>query len=102
MSWTTGTHILPSHQSFGKLIPFVLFFQFALHEATFFLVRLLQQFTGFVLEKSENVQPPAEWATCDGLQRTEKVYPATHLTMYVKVSFFLNFPIFGIRMTFFV
>lgn len=26
LSWTTGTHILPSHQSFGKLIPFVLFF----------------------------------------------------------------------------
>jgi len=58
--------------------------QFAYHEATFFLVRLLQQFTGYTLEKSENIQPPPEWATCDGLKATEKVYPATHLTMFVK------------------
>jgi hypothetical protein len=67
-------------------------FQFAYHEATFFLARLLQQFTGFTLERSENIQPPPEWATCDGLKATEKVCPATHLTMYVKasVSFFLN------------
>ena len=67
-------------------------FQFAYHEASFFLVRLLQQFTGFTLEKSENVQPPAEWAACDGLKGTDKVYPGAHLTMYVKVSvFFLDF-----------
>jgi len=58
--------------------------QFAYHEATFFLVRLLQQFTGFTLDKSENIQPPAEWAACDGLKGTEKVYPASHLTMYIR------------------
>jgi hypothetical protein len=53
----------------------------------------LQQFTGFALDKSENIQPPMEWAACDGLKGTEKVYPASHLTMYVKVRalfFFLN------------
>jgi hypothetical protein len=55
---------------------------------TFFLVRLLQQFTGFTLEKSENIQPPAEWAACGGLKATEKVYPTSHLTMYIKVSVF--------------
>ncbi|KAF8164774.1 cytochrome P450 monooxygenase pc-2 [Crassisporium funariophilum] len=58
--------------------------QFAYHEATFFLVRLLQQFTGFALNTSENKQPPAEWAECPGLKATEKVFPGAHLTMYVK------------------
>ncbi|KAF8810019.1 cytochrome P450 [Phlegmacium glaucopus] len=58
--------------------------QFAYHEATFFLIRLLQQFTGFSLDKSENLQPPADWATCDDLRATEKVYPASRLTLYVK------------------
>ena len=59
--------------------------QFAYHEATYFLVRLLQQFTGFALEQSENLKTPAEWAGCDGLKGTEKVFPASHLTMYIKV-----------------
>ncbi|KAF8810034.1 cytochrome P450 monooxygenase pc-3, partial [Phlegmacium glaucopus] len=58
--------------------------QFAYHEATFFLIRLLQQFTGFTLDKSENLQPPADWAACGGLKATEKVCPAWHLTLYVK------------------
>jgi hypothetical protein len=67
--------------------------QFAYHETTFFLVRLLQQFTGFALNKSENLQPPAEWAACDGLKGTEKVYPASHLMMYVRVSVLFLEPI---------
>ncbi|KAF8959368.1 cytochrome P450 [Flammula alnicola] len=58
--------------------------QFAYHEATFYLVRLLQQFTGFTLDKSTNIQPPAEWASCGGLKATEKVHPMSHLTMYIK------------------
>ena len=62
--------------------------QFAYHEAIFYLVRLLQQFTGFQLEMSENVQPPPEWAACDGLKATEKVYLAAALITYVKVSVF--------------
>ena len=61
--------------------------QFAYHEATYFIIRLLQEFTGFALDKSENLQIPTEWATCEGLQGTEKVFPATHLTLHVKVSF---------------
>ena len=71
-------------------------FQFAYHEATFFLVRLLQQFTGFTLEKSENIQPPAEWAACDGLKATEKVYPTSHLTMYVNVSVIFIYQYMGL------
>ncbi|KAF8816540.1 cytochrome P450 [Phlegmacium glaucopus] len=58
--------------------------QFAYHEATYFLIRLLQQFTGFALDKSENLQPPADWAACDGMKGTEKVVPAAHLTLYVR------------------
>ena len=78
-------HILESLQSNNNIL--ISFFKkFAYHEATFFLVRLLQQFTGFTLEKSENIQPPAEWASCDGLKGSEKVFPASHLTMYIKVS----------------
>ena len=60
--------------------------QFAYHEATYFVIRLLQQFTGFTLEKSENLSIPADWAGCDGLKGTEKVCPSSHLTMYVKAS----------------
>jgi hypothetical protein len=60
--------------------------QFAYHEATYFLVRLLQEFTGFTLDKSNNLQPPAEWAACEGLKGTEKVQPGAHLTMFVRVS----------------
>ena len=67
------------------------FLQFAYHEATYFLVRLLQEFTGFSLDKSNNVQPPAEWAGCEGLKGTEKVHPGTHLTMFVKVSISISF-----------
>jgi hypothetical protein len=64
--------------------------QLAYHETTYFLVRLLQEFTGFALEKSQNLQPPVEWAACEGLKGTEKVYPALHLTMYMKVTIFLG------------
>ncbi|KAF8960254.1 cytochrome P450 monooxygenase pc-2 [Flammula alnicola] len=58
--------------------------QFAYHEATFYLVRLLQQFTDFTLDQSNIVQLPAEWASEESINAREKVYPATHLTTYVK------------------
>ncbi|KAF8189728.1 cytochrome P450 [Pholiota molesta] len=57
--------------------------QFAYHEATFFLVRLLQEFTGFALDDS-NAKPPADWAQAAGRKGTEKVHLLSHLTMYVK------------------
>src|SRR4029077_9587219 len=63
--------------------------QFAYHEATFFLVRLLQQFTGFTLDEETNVAPPKEWAFENvGTRKSmEKIHPMSHLTMYVKVRF---------------
>ena len=87
-----GQQVYKTHSySFHKLNFFI--FQFAYHEATYFLVRLLQEFTGFKLDKSQNIQPPAEWATCEGLKKTEKVHPGSHLTMFVRVSsiLFLKF-----------
>jgi len=58
--------------------------QFAYHEATFYLVRLLQQFTEFTLDDANNVKPPADWAGCDGLKGKDKIVPGAHLTLYVK------------------
>ncbi|KDR66458.1 hypothetical protein GALMADRAFT_259236 [Galerina marginata CBS 339.88] len=58
--------------------------QFAYHEATFYLVRLLQQFTGFTLDKSVNIPPPADWASSGDFTAKETVYPMAHLTMYIK------------------
>uniref|UniRef100_A0A8H7XK56 Uncharacterized protein n=1 Tax=Psilocybe cubensis TaxID=181762 RepID=A0A8H7XK56_PSICU len=58
--------------------------QFAYHEATFYLVRLLQQFTEFSLDQSANTPPPAEWKFGDNLKGTEKIFPMAHVTMYIK------------------
>uniref|UniRef100_A0A8H7XXG4 Cytochrome P450 n=1 Tax=Psilocybe cubensis TaxID=181762 RepID=A0A8H7XXG4_PSICU len=57
---------------------------FAYHEATYYLVRLLQNFTGFTLDQSANVPPPAHWKSGDALVAREKVRPTAHLTMYIK------------------
>jgi hypothetical protein len=64
--------------------------QFAYHEATFFLVRLLQEFTGFALDDS-NAKPPADWAQAAGRKGTEKIHLLSHLTMYVKVRVFFQY-----------
>lgn len=63
--------------------------QFAYHEASFFLVRLLQNFSSIFL--ASHAQPPesrapAIWATEDrtGRKGREKIRPKTHLTMYVQ------------------
>ncbi|KAF9471382.1 cytochrome P450 [Pholiota conissans] len=58
--------------------------QFAYHEATFYLVRLLQRFTAFRLDAGANEAPPDEWKACAGLKGTEKVRVMSHLTMYIK------------------
>ncbi|KAF7352323.1 hypothetical protein MVEN_01196000 [Mycena venus] len=61
--------------------------QFALNEASFFLVRLLQNFTGFTLApdaQPESTKPPASWKTAKGTQATEKIMLARHLTMFAK------------------
>ncbi|KAH9483075.1 Cytochrome P450 monooxygenase 75 [Psilocybe cubensis] len=61
--------------------------QFALQEASFFLVKMLQQFTNFRLApdaQPEDSKPPASWAEGSGRRATEKIRPAMHLTLFVK------------------
>ncbi|KAJ7208982.1 cytochrome P450 monooxygenase pc-3 [Mycena pura] len=61
--------------------------QFAYYEASFFLVRLLQNFVGFSLApdaQPEASKPPASWKNRKGTQATEKIRLGLHLTMYSK------------------
>lgn len=61
--------------------------QFAYHEASFFLVRLLQQFSKFRLEPEAaplESRVPAWWKEQGGQKAREKVKIGNHLTMYVK------------------
>ncbi|KAJ3512922.1 hypothetical protein NLJ89_g3244 [Agrocybe chaxingu] len=61
--------------------------QFAYHESSFFIVRLLQQFTNFRLApdvQPPESKPPASWAETNRPKAREKIMPGTHLTMYVK------------------
>lgn len=61
--------------------------QFAYQEASFFLIRLLQQFTGFSLApdaQPEGTRPPESWKGCAGSKGSTKVWPGLHLTMYVR------------------
>ncbi|KAF5354751.1 hypothetical protein D9756_005648 [Leucocoprinus leucothites] len=61
--------------------------QFAYNEASFFLIRLLQQFSSFSLAldgQPPDSLPPKNWAGKEGPQGRDRVRPATHLTMYVK------------------
>jgi cytochrome P450 len=61
--------------------------QFAYQESSFFLVRLMQQFTNFRLApdaQPADSKPPASWAECGGRKGSEKIMPALHLTMSVK------------------
>ncbi|KAG2137150.1 cytochrome P450 [Suillus bovinus] len=56
--------------------------QFAYNEISFFLVRLLQQFSSVSLATDVQTLPPAEWAKCSGRKAIEKVIFKSHLTMY--------------------
>ncbi|KAJ7607751.1 cytochrome P450 [Roridomyces roridus] len=61
---------------------------FAYHEASFFLVRLLQNFSSVSLAPEAQppaARPPAIWAEDDksGWKAKEKIKPRSHLTMFV-------------------
>ncbi|KAJ6544205.1 cytochrome P450 monooxygenase pc-2 [Mycena capillaripes] len=59
--------------------------QFAYNEASFFLVRLLQNFSDFSLASdAQPMPPPAYWKERSKPQATEKLYLGIHVTMYVK------------------
>ncbi|KJA14651.1 hypothetical protein HYPSUDRAFT_48962 [Hypholoma sublateritium FD-334 SS-4] len=67
--------------------------QFAYQEVSFFLVRLLQQFTNFRMEpdvQPVESRPPAHWAVSGGRKAREKLVPGTHLTMYVKGGLWMS------------
>jgi len=61
--------------------------QFAYQESSFFLIRLMQQFTNFRLAPDAqpvDSKPPTSWAQSEGRKSIEKVMPSLHLTMSVK------------------
>lgn len=63
--------------------------QFAYNEASFMIVRLLQNFSSVSLAREAQplkTIPPESWADVPGRQSIEKVRPGTHLTMFVDVS----------------
>ncbi|KAG9317013.1 cytochrome P450 [Chiua virens] len=58
--------------------------QFAYHEVSYFLIRLLQSIDGVELDKEVQPSPPAEWAQAEGRKALEKVVLRSHLTMYAE------------------
>jgi hypothetical protein len=62
--------------------------EFALNQAGYFIVRLLQRFNSFSLAPDfmpAGSLPPAHWAGMPGRQGVEKIHPAINLTMHSKV-----------------
>ena len=63
--------------------------QFAYNEMSFFLIRLLQNFSHMELDLSAQppaARPPPDWASAEGQKGIEKIVPRAHLTLYVLVS----------------
>jgi cytochrome P450 len=58
--------------------------QFAYHEVSYFLVRLLQAIDGVSLDTDVQRVPPPEWAQAKGRKALEKVLVRSHLTLYVE------------------
>ncbi|KAF7791588.1 hypothetical protein EIP86_002605 [Pleurotus ostreatoroseus] len=60
---------------------------YARNEATFFLVRLLQEFDTFTLApdvQPEGSLPPVQWKEGRGRQAVEQIWPAYAMTLFVK------------------
>ncbi|KAF8736947.1 hypothetical protein AX14_013681 [Amanita brunnescens Koide BX004] len=67
---------------------------YAYNELTYFLIRLLQQFSSFSLApeyQPEGSLPPPEWKDHKGRQATEKIWPSNALTLYVKGGLWVRF-----------
>jgi cytochrome P450 len=67
---------------------------YAYNEASYFLVRLLQQFDTFTLVpelQPEGSLPPSEWRNGTGRQKFERVWPAAAMTLYVKGGMWIRF-----------
>ncbi|KDN35015.1 hypothetical protein RSAG8_11958, partial [Rhizoctonia solani AG-8 WAC10335] len=68
--------------------------QFALNEASFVLVRLLQNFSRFDLAMDaapEGSCPPAEWAQGSGRKPQEKIWPKSAVTLYSHGGMWVKF-----------
>ena len=62
--------------------------QFAYNEISFFLVRLLQNFSDVQLDFSAQPpesRPPQEWIGAEGQKGVEKIIPRCLLTLYLEV-----------------
>jgi len=67
--------------------------QFAYNEMSFFLIRLVQNFSAMELvpgAQPPGSLPPKEWAGAPGRKGIERFRPAMHLTLYVKGGLWLN------------
>ncbi|TDL23414.1 cytochrome P450 monooxygenase CYP63 [Rickenella mellea] len=67
---------------------------FAYNEASFFLVRLLQQFDTFTLTpefQPEGSLPPPQWKSKTGRQAIEKCWPSNAMTLYAKGGLWVRF-----------
>lgn len=62
--------------------------QFAYNEMSFFLIRLLQNFSHMEMDlaaQPPEARAPSEWASAEGQQGREQIIPKAHLTLYVEV-----------------
>jgi len=67
---------------------------YAYNQASYFLVRLLQQFDTFTLAtdaQPPSSLPPPEWKSKRGRQTVERVWPGAALTLYVKGGLWVRF-----------
>jgi len=58
--------------------------QFAYNEMSYFLTRLLQEFSSISLAEHVQTLAPAEWAKAPGRKGVEKAIVKSHLTLYVQ------------------
>ncbi|KAH0839507.1 cytochrome P450 [Lanmaoa asiatica] len=58
--------------------------QFAYHEVSYFLIRLLQSIDAVSLDMEMQHLPPVDWALAKGRKALEKVVLRAHITMYVQ------------------
>ncbi|KAI0799694.1 cytochrome P450 monooxygenase pc-3 [Irpex lacteus] len=61
--------------------------QFAYNEMSFFLIKLLQSFEGIefdAMSLEPKARPPEEWKSAEGRKAIEKMWPWSHLTLYIK------------------
>ncbi|KAJ8090407.1 hypothetical protein PM082_019005 [Marasmius tenuissimus] len=67
---------------------------YAYNEASYFLVRLLQQFESFTLAPDAQPSgslPPEEWQHRKGRQAVERIWPGSALTLFVKGGLWVRF-----------